>query len=271
MNYRQHFGLESHPFTRVPCTDELFDSQASRETAARLDHLLEVRGIGMLTGPSGCGKTTACRRFANSLPSGLYHPCYVSLSTGSPLDTYRLLGWELGVPAAHTRAQAYRALRDRIAQLAGEERRLPVVFIDEAHNLRNDVLEELRLLTSFEMDAAARMCLLLVGLTHLEQRLRMAVNESLQQRIILCHRFGTLTRDEIAPYLAHRLRLAGCQLDLFAPPAVEALFLAARALPRRVDRLAHYALLAAAVQDMHTVTAEHVEQAVADTGGLPLS
>ena len=78
------------------------------------------------------------------------------------------------------------------------------------------------------------------------------------------HHLNGLDRDELDPYLSHRLRLAGCELPLFEPPAVEALFQSARGLPRLVNRIAHYALTAAALNHARTVTAEHLEHAVAE-------
>ena len=73
-----------------------------------------------------------------------------------------------------------------------------------------------------------------------------------------------LDRDELDAYLTHRLRLAGCEIPLFEPPAIEALFQSARGLPRLVNRIAHYALTAAAVNDARTVNAGHLEHAVAE-------
>ena len=77
-----------------------------------------------------------------------------------------------------------------------------------------------------------------------------------------CH--DGLARDELQPYLAHRLRLAGCERELFAPAAAAPLFEAARGLPRQINRIAHYALAAAACAGADRVTPEHVEQACAE-------
>ena len=104
--------------------------------------------------------------------------------------------------------------------------------------------------------------MLLVGFTELRRRLSMAVHESLSQRLVVRHHIGSLARDEIDGYLAHRLRLAGAELPLFEPPAVEALFQASRGLPRRINRIAHYALSAAAMAKTRTVDAEHMQHAV---------
>ena len=169
---------------------------------------------------------------------------------------------ELGLPEERSRATAYRAIRNEITRLVQEARQLPVLVVDEAQHLCNDVLEDLRLLTNFQMDAERRLCMLLVGLTELRRRLSMAVHESLSQRLVVRHHIGSLGRDEIDGYLAHRLRLAGSELPLFDPPAVEALFQASRGLPRQINRIAHYALSAAAVAKARTVDAEHMQRAV---------
>jgi type II secretory pathway predicted ATPase ExeA len=102
---------------------------------------------------------------------------------------------------------------------------------------------------------------LLVGLTELRRRLAMAVHESLTQRIVVRYHLAGLTREEVPQYLTHRLRLAGCELPLFEPPAVEALFQATQGMPRKVKRRAHYAVASAALDQARTVSPEHVQSA----------
>ena len=175
---------------------------------------------------------------------------------------YKSIAWELGLPEERCRATAYRAIRNEVTRLVQEAKQLPVLIVDEAQHLRNDVLEDLRLLTNFQMDAERRLCMLLVGLTELRRRLSMAVHESLNQRLVVRHHIGSLGRDELDDYLAHRLRLAGCELPQFEPPAVEALFQASRGMPRQINRNAHYALSAAALAKVRTVDADHMQQAL---------
>ena len=191
-----------------------------------------------------------CRNVAATLHPGQYRVGYVSLTTGNVLDMYKAIGWELGLPTERSRATAYRAIRAEITRLVCEARQLPVLVIDEAQHLRNDVLEDLRLLTNFAMDAELR------------RRLAMAVHESLAQRLVVRHHLPGLDRNELDEYLTHRLRLAGCEIPLFEPPAVEALFQAARGLPRLINRIAHYALSAAALDNARTVNPEHLQHAV---------
>ena len=262
--YLRHFALTRLPFETPAHTDELFESNSRREAEARLHHLIELKGIGLITGEVGSGKTTVCRHVAQALHPSLHRVGYVSLTTGNVLDMYKSIAWELGLPTERSRATAYRAIREEITRLVCEAKQLPVLVIDEAQHLRNDVLEDLRLLTNFSMDSDNRLCLLLVGLTELRRRLAMACHESLAQRLVVRHHLAGLDRAELDDYLAHRLRLAGCEYPLFEPPAVEALAHSARGLPRLINRIAHYALTAAAAKGARTVCAVHLEHAVAE-------
>jgi general secretion pathway protein A len=260
--YLTHFGLTHYPFERALLPDELFASSAAREAQARLQHLVELRGIGLVTGEVGSGKTTVCRQLGAALHPGLHRLFYVPLSTGNVMDMYKAIAWQFGLPVERNRAGAYRAIHSEVCRLAVECRIHPVLVVDEAQHLRNDVLEDLRLLTNYAMDSEPRLCLLLVGLTELRRRLGMAVHESLAQRIVVRYHLGGLARDELSEYLDHRLRLAGTSLPLFEPAAVHALYQATHGLPRKVNRIAHYALSAAALAKARQISAEHVQSAV---------
>jgi len=258
--YLTHFGLTGYPFERDLQPDELFACARLREAQARLSHLVELRGIGLITGEVGSAKTTACRHFSAGLHAGLYRLLYVSLSTGNVMDRYKSIACALGLPVE--RAMAFRSLQSEITRLATAMRQQPILVVDEAHHLRNEVLEDLRLLTHYAMDAERRLCLVLVGLTALRRRLAMAVHESLEQRIVVSDHCGGLARDEVPADLSERLQRAGSPLPLFEPPAIEALFQASHGLPRKLNRAAHYALSAAALTKARQVSAEHVQTAL---------
>jgi type II secretory pathway predicted ATPase ExeA len=262
--YKEHFGLTHYPFGKSPEPDELFESKAMQQAAARLRHLVELRGIGLITGEPGSGKTTACRKLIDGLHDGLFRVFYVPLSTGNIMDAYKSIAWEMGLPTERSRAACYRVIRSEVSRLCVETHKTPILIVDEAHHLRNEVLEDLRLLTNYELDSVNRLCLLLVGLVELRRRLSMAVHESLEQRIVLKHHMHALERDELRPYLTHHLRRAGTELPVVSPEAEEALFQATNGLPRRVNRLCHYALIAAATERSKSVDARHVETAVTE-------
>lgn len=263
--YRKHFGLNRHPFAKEIEPEDLFASAGSRELEARLGHLFEMRGIGLISGDSGSGKTCACRKVVSALHTGLYRVVYVPLSTGNVMDLYKSIAWELGLPTERSRAALYRQIRNEVTRLVTDARCRPILMVDEAHHLRPEVLEDLRLLTNYQMDAENRLCLLLVGHAELRRRIGMAVYEALNQRIVVRFHLPGLTREELPQYLAHLLRLAGTELPLFEPAAVEAIFQATQGLPRKVNLLAHHALLAAAVAKAKTASVDHIQTALQET------
>ena len=260
--YRKHFGLTRHPFSNEIESDALYASATSRELEVRLAHLLDLRGIGLVTGDSGSGKTSTCRKVLAALHAGLYRVVYVALSTGNVMDLYKTISWEMGLTVERSRAALYRQIRSEVTRLCLETRCRPILVVDEAHHLRPDVLEDLRLLTNYNMDSENRLCLLLLGQPELRRRIGMTVHEALAQRIVVRHHLGPLTRDEVAGYLAHRLRLAGTELPLIEPAAEEAIFQATSGLPRKVNGLAHHALMAAALARARSVSADHVQAAL---------
>ena len=260
--YPKHFGLSRHPFAKDLVPEELFVSVASHELEIRLGHLLELRGIGLCTGEVGSGKTTTCRKVVASLHTGLYKVFYVPLTTGNAMDMYKSIAWELGLPTERSRAALYKVIRAEVTRLCLEAKIRSVLVVDEAQHLRSDVLDELRLLTNYEMDSQNRLCLLLVGQAELRRRLSMAVHEPLNQRVVVRFHLTGLARDELPLYLGHLLRLSGTELPLFEPNALEAIFQATGGLPRKVNLLAHHTLTAASLSKAKVVTAEHVQAAL---------
>lgn len=262
--YLKHFGLLFYPFGNDIPPDEMYASGATTELATRLGHLIEMSGVGLLTGDAGSGKSSACRAFAQRLHTGLYKVFYVPLSTGNPMDLYKSIAWEMGLPTERNRAALYRQIKNEVTRLGTEARTRPVLILDEAHGLRSDVLEEMRLLTNYAMDSQNRLCLLFCGQTELRRRLGMAVHEALNQRVVVRYHLPPLGRDEAGAYLAHLLQRAGTELPLFEPAAVEAVFQASKGLPRKLNLLAHHSLIAAAIAKAKTVTADHVAAALTE-------
>lgn len=260
--YRKHFALTRHPFDKDLVPEDLLETEALSELTVRLKHLLDMRGIGLVTGESGSGKTTACRRLVSGLNPGLHRVLYVTLTTGNVMDLYKTIAWELGLPTERNRAALFRRIRGEVSRLCSENRLRPVLIVDEAHHLRTDVLEDLRLLTNYAMDSENRLCIVLVGHPELRRRLAMAALDALNQRIVVRAHMRGLTRDETGRYLEHRLALAGLEHPLFQTAAVEAIYQATSGLPRKTNLLAHHALIAAALAKAREVDTENIQAAL---------
>ena len=156
---------------------------------------------------------------------------------------------------------AGRAISGELPRLAGN-RQTPVPVIDEAHHLSSPVLENLRMPANFEIDSEQCFRLLLTGPAGLRRRLVMGVNESLARRLVVRLHMDGLSAEEIAPYIEHRLRLAGApDIPIFERTALAAIARTAHGLPRRINQIARNALAAAADRDRE-VSENHVAQAL---------
>jgi len=262
--YLSHFGLKHHPFGKTLGSGEPLGTESRAGVRARIAHPVGLRGIGLLTGEPGVGKTAVCRQVADSLHDGLHQVRYVPFSTGSVRDIHNAVATAFGLPGSQSRATPFRALREETGRLVAEAGKLPVLILDEAHHPGNDVLAGFRTLANHRMDSANRLCLLLAGLTELRNRPRMAVHGPLAQGIVVnCH-IHALRRGEVDAHVGHRMRLAGADVPVFDPAAAGALALAANRVPRKIDRLAHHALIAAADDGKRTVADGHVNRAAGE-------
>lgn len=257
----KHFALTRHPFDKEIKPHELFLSENAVELENRLKYLLELKGIGLITGDVGSGKTTICRKVVSDLHSGIYKVFYVSLTTGNVMDVYKSIAWEMGLSTERSLSTLYKAIKDEIQRLCLEAKQQPVLIIDEAQYLRDEILINLRLLTNYEMDSKNRLCLILVGQAELRRRLSMGVHEPLWQRIVMNYHLSGLLQNELPGYLEHQLKLAGTERKIFEPSAIEAIFQATNGLPRKVNLLAHYTLNAVVLGVGNSANADHVRQA----------
>jgi general secretion pathway protein A len=90
-----------------------------RELGVRLGHLIDMRGIGLVTGDNGSGKNTACRKVISAMHAGLHRVVYVAHSTGNVMDVYKT-AWEMGLPTERNRAAVYRQIRTEVSRLTTE-------------------------------------------------------------------------------------------------------------------------------------------------------
>jgi general secretion pathway protein A len=259
--YAPVFGLTHPPFQRALSAEQLFRPPVLEELHSRLRYLVDSRALGLLTGEPGSGKSTALRRLRDELHPDQVRAVYLHDTLVNPADFCRQLALELGLRPEWSRALTLRQIQHEIQRLVQERHLTVLLIVDEAHNLRPDVLALFPLLANFDWDAQGCLAVLLAGQSGLRQILRLSHLEALAQRITIRFALRGFDRDTTRLYLEHRLRLAGLDRPLFTAPALQALFDASQGIMRRIDALAHQALAAAATSRAKLVEPEHVVQA----------
>jgi general secretion pathway protein A len=242
---RSTFGVKRIPFSKDLGPDELFTTDFFTHSLDRLRYLIDRRGIGAVFGAPGTGKSTLLRVFLDSLGKAGFAVCYVSHSTCAVLDLFREVARGFAIEPRFRKSDIIRDIKERILKLSRAQKIQPILVIDDAHLLPAHVLDDLRLLTSFDADSRDDLILVLCGHPQLEANLRLAINEALAQRIVLRVRLRSMHAEEVDAYLRFRLELAGRTAKLFLPEASEAIARAARGIPRVVDRLAETSILVA--------------------------
>lgn len=261
--YSEYFGIRENAFAITPDPRYLFMSDRHREALA---HLLfgteEGGGFVQLTGEVGTGKTTICRAFLEQLPENVD----VALLLNPPESGRELLlaiATELRLAVANRDAPV-RELVDRLnarlleAHAAG---RRTAVIIDEAQNIRNEVLEQVRLLTNLETPTHKLLQVFLIGQPELRQKLESPGLRQVAQRITARYHLEPLSLLETRGYIRHRLAVAGCRQGLFTPPAIRQIYRQSQGIPRVINILCDRALLGAFATDSAEVTSGIVRYA----------
>lgn len=258
MEMNARFNLRHTPFTREVSVSDMYPHP---QRDAILDSLLQVvdqRMSAALIAPAGLGKTSLLRALRARLPEARYDVRYVKVTDLSKRDMCREIAATLGLRPVGTYPGLVRVVQESVEQRTSDDGVRTLLILDEAHEMRPDVLGMLRLLTNFSMDSRLVLSVLLVGQPLLGQLLRRAELEDLAQRLTWYGTLRPLSRDETHAYVTHRCTLAGATPVPFDERALEALYEMGKGNPRATDHLARRALEMAHKANVDCVGAQHV-------------
>ncbi|MCK6371336.1 MAG: AAA family ATPase [Gammaproteobacteria bacterium] len=271
--YTSFFGLHEKPFSITPDPRYLFMSERHAEALAHLLYgVRESGGFIQLTGEVGTGKTTLVRSLLQQLPDSVD----VALILNPQLSRTEFLCAiceELHVPLPEARG-SIKALIDALNQFLLENHsrgRRTILIVDEAQNLRPDVLEQVRLLTNLETTKQKLLQIILIGQPELRDLLSRNDMRQLAQRITGRYHLEPLSREEAEAYIDHRVRVAGGVGRIFADGSRHEIFRLGRGIPRMINVIADRALLGAFTAESSQVTADIVRRAAAEVYDRPLS
>lgn len=258
-------GLTKMPFDKNLKANELFDSYDSKESKARFEHIKRYKGILLITGEPGAGKTTALRRFTSTLNPQTYEHCYTPHATVSRTELYRQLNTLFKLPVKMSKTVLFNQIQRNIWDLYKGQGKIPCIILDECHLMDDHTLQELVLLTNFEMDSQMPLILILSGLPDLAEKLKRRRHEPLNQRITLRYQMEGMKSEDTKAYIQHHLKVAGRSDPLFDESGYEVVHQLAMGLPRKVGNLCQGAMTLAALKGEKLITGDLVHKAA---GGL---
>jgi len=236
--FESFYGLSKNPFDKQQLLEsEAFISNDHSNMISRLGYLLNQKGIGVFTAKPGQGKTYALRCFANSIDPNLFDMKYISLSTISTIEFYRQFCSVLNIESSFKKSDMFNDIQDRLYSLLKDKRRPLVLAIDEAHELNNSILKDLKMILNHNYDSLNCFTLILIGEPHLNYTLDKPIHEALKQRIIVHYDFEGLSNDEVFSYLSHKLFLVNGSSDILGEGTLAAISSYCHGTPRLIDNL----------------------------------
>lgn len=241
--FETFYGLCRTPFSRDIPTDQLYPSVMLDETLSRLEYAAERQLFAVITGDCGTGKTTTIRRFKDHLNPARFSVMYLADSKLTPRHFYKGLLEQLGCESKFYRGDAKRQLHREIELMRGIHGLQPVVVVDEAHLLDREMLEEVRFLLNFRMDAQSPMTLILVGQSELWDKFQLQAYAAIRQRIDLQCKLPHFDRAQVGEYVKRHLDYAGADRDIFSDGAVDEIFRFSTGAARLVNKACTHCLI----------------------------
>ncbi len=243
--YLEYYGLSEPPFNITPNPKFLFYSAKHREA---FNHLLygirERKGFVQLTGEVGAGKTTLCRALLDQLGSNFSTALIINPAL-DPDQLIKSIATEFGLNAKGLdRLETIAEINHFLLQQMARDRET-VLIIDEAQDLTNDLLEQVRLLSNLETDDRKLLQIVLMGQPELRERLNHHGLRQLRQRITVRYHLRPLKYTEVGQYVQHRLHISGGKgPPYFSAPALWRIHRYSQGIPRLINALCDKCLLA---------------------------
>ncbi len=263
--YTEFFGLSAKPFELLPNPKFLYLSKGHRKALSYLQYgVQEQAGFTLMTGDVGSGKTTLLRDIINKISGDVT----LAMVFNTKVDGFQLLSMineDFGLNIkGRSKVELLSDLNDFLLDQCSKGRQ-PIIIIDEAQNLSEDALEEVRLLSNLEADAFKLLQIILVGQPELKEIIARASLTQLRQRIsISCH-LSPLNREETEEYIFHRLATVGNRDCVnFAEGCFDRIFEFSGGVPRLINVLCDFMMLSAFVEETHEISLDLIEDAISE-------
>lgn len=261
--YLKHFGLKEFPFSIAPDPRYLYMSEQHREALAHLIYGMKNDcGFVLLTGEVGTGKTTICRCMLEQLPENV-DVAFVLNPKLSAIELLETICDELKIPYPKGN-RSIKIFIDAINTYlldAYSRGRNTILIIEEAQNLSDEVLEQLRLLTNLETNEKKLLQIILLGQPELRERLSKPELRQLSQRITARYHIRPLSKKEVSSYIKYRLSVAGTETQIFPPNTTGIIYSLSKGIPRLINIICDRALLGAYTYDKYTVNKKIIKKA----------
>lgn len=265
---RAAFNISELPFTKEIKTTQLFMHPQFQEFTSRMRLLCENRGIGMFTGEVGCGKSTAIRAVLESLSPQTHRVVYLYRGMDNTGAFYSQLACELSIVPKFRKPDVANQVLTAIAELYTQQKILTVLVIDEAHLLKADIFDEIRLLHNNCYDSCDYLTTALVGQPPLKKMITLTKYLPLRQRISVAGHISALSKEHAYKYFEHQLTTVNASSKIFLDNAIETIICASKNIPRMINVIALKSMYHAAIDKKQSIVDQECVMGVLEELGL---
>jgi general secretion pathway protein A len=264
MNYLTFFNLNDDPFRITPDTAYFYNSPEHSTALLSLEYCMkEKEGFCILTGEPGAGKTTIVRLFVEKWKTQA-EIALIMTPRLSPEEFFMAVLEDFKIPLNSTsKNDMLKAFRDFLLTNAANNKRVAII-VDEAQELPDTTLEELRLLSNLETEKEKLLQIILIGQPELRNKLLGNALRQLNSRITVRIHLNALRSAETSDYISNRLIKAGNSSMLFDEKAKDIIFNLSGGIPRTINLLASRGLMSAFLDGSKVVLDRHIEHGATD-------
>ena len=269
--YEAYYGLHSKPFQLNPDPTFYYASKQHQRASAYLEYgVHQNEGFIVITGEIGAGKTTIVRGLLESLDQNKLVAAQLVSTQLDADDILRMVAAAFGVRTSGTiKSELLLALEAFLVDVARQGKRC-LLIVDEAQNLAQRAVEELRMLSNFQFETQALLQSFLIGQPEFRTMLNSPQLQQLKQRVIAACHIGPLDVEETRGYVLHRLKCAGAtDKPRFQEDTFPVIHRASAGIPRRINALCDRLLLLGFLGELTIFTPQEVEQVAAELNDRP--
>ncbi|MDD5284764.1 MAG: AAA family ATPase [Desulfuromonadaceae bacterium] len=254
--YCEFFGFNEKPFTITPNPHFVYLSNIHREAFARLLYGVDSHaGFITLTGEVGTGKTTLLRTLMAHLDQEKYRNALILNSHLTRVQLLSNICSEFEIEVKHKNSAGYLDALNRFLLDQNIQGKTVVLVIDEAQNLKPDVLEQVRLISNLETERDKLVQIILAGQPEFDDILNRHDLRQLNQRITIRCNLSPMDFADTSEYVRHRLKLAGGRNpEIFSKEAVKKIFRFSKGFPRLINVVCEQALVMAWTEESPVVS-----------------
>jgi len=269
--YTKYFGFTEKPFTLTPNPRFIYLSKNHKESFAHLLYGINNHyGFIELIGEVGTGKTTVLRTLLGQLGEEHYRSALIFNPSLSGVELLRSINHEFGLNSNSEYTNELLADLNRFLLEENSRGTTVVLVIDEAQNLRPDVLEQLRLISNLETENDKLIQIVLAGQPELDELLARPELRQLNQRIAVRYRLKSMSMNETRSYIRRRMEVAGDTGGVsFSLLAIRWIYLYTRGVPRMINILCDRSLLVAYGDEKRRISSGIVTRAIREILNVP--